>query len=231
MDRLIWHYFVPGVQVWERHIYGKNIQHQEEEKKSDVTDKYKNISSLVIDNLCDQAEEKNLAVAWVYCDFLAHQEQSATAMLGAILRQLVSIGEIPENIRQKFRKRFSDRGLRSLDMVRMLKTAISLLPMVYICIDALDECTPKSRQELLGSLQDIIRESPSTRVLFTGRSHVAEEVKKYFAESIIVPISPTEDDIRVYLDVKLDKDTEPRAMDDDLRRDIMRIIPKTISEV
>ena len=123
------------------------------------------------------------------------------------------------------------RSLRSLDMVRMLKTAISLLPTLYICIDALDECTPKIRQELLGSLRDIARESPSTRVLFTGRSHVAEEVKKYFAESIIIPVSPTEDDIRAYLDGRLDGDTEPHAMDDDLRRDIMRIIPETISEV
>jgi len=185
----------------------------------------------MIDNLCDQVEEKNMAVAWLYCDFLAHQEQSATAMLGAILRQLVSIREIPEDIRERFRKRFPDRGLRLPDMVGMLKTAISLLPPVHICIDALDESTPKSRQELLESLRDIVQESPRTRVLFTGRFHVAEDVKKYFAEAIIVPVSPTEDDIRVYLSVRLERDTEARAMDDDLRRDIMRIIPETISEV
>ena len=67
--------------------------------------------------------------------------------------------------------------------------------------------------------------------MFTGRSHVAEDVKKYFAEAIIVPVSPTENDIRAYLSVRLERDTEARAMDDDLRRDIMRIIPKTISEV
>ena len=185
----------------------------------------------MIDSLCDHAEEKDMAVAWLYCDFLAHQELSATAMLGAILRQLVSIGEMPENIRKRFRKRFSGRGLRLPDMVGMLKTAISLLPQVYICIDALDESTPESRQELLGSLQNIVRELPSTRVLFTGRSHVVEEVKKYFAEAIIVPVSPTEDDIRIYLDARLDRDTEPHAMDNNLRRDIMRIIPETISEV
>ena len=185
----------------------------------------------MIDNLCDQAGENDLAVAWLYCDFLAHQEQSAAAMLGAIVRQLVSIGGMPENIRQRFRKRFSDRGLRLPEMVGMLKAAISLLPRAYICIDALDESTPKSRQELLGSLRDIVRGSPSTQVLFTGRSHVADEVKKYFAEAIILPFSPTGDDIRAYLNARLDRDTEPDAMNNDLRRDIMRIIPETISEV
>ena len=190
-----------------------------------------NISSLVIDSLCDQAEEEDLAVAWLYCDFLAHQEQSATAILGAILRQLASVREMPEDIRQMFRKRFSDRGLRLPDMVGMLKATISLLPPVYMCIDALDESTPKSRQEVLESLRDIVRESPSTRVLFTGRSHVEDEVKKYFTNVITVPISPTEGDIKVYLGVRLDRDTEPYAMDDDLRKDIMRIIPKMISDV
>jgi len=185
----------------------------------------------VIDSLCDQAGEKDLAVAWLYCDFLGHREQSATAMLGAILKLLVSIREMPENVRQIFRKRFSNRGLRLPDIMGMLKTTISLLPRVYICIDALDESTPKNRQELLGSLRDIVRESPSARVLFTGRSHVEEEVKKYFKEIVTVPIRPTEGDIRVYLDARLGRDTEPHAMDDDLRRDIMRRIPEMISEV
>ena len=185
----------------------------------------------MIDSLCDEAGEKDLAVAWLYCDFVAHQEQSATAMLGAILGQLVGIGEMPENIRERFRKRFSDRGLRLSDMVGMLKTAISTLPRTYICIDALDECNSKSRQELLRSLRDIIRESPRMQMLFTGRSHIADEVKKYFVEAIIVPVSPSEDDIRAYLDARLDGDTEPDAMDNGLRTDIMRIIPETISEV
>jgi len=98
------------------------------------------------------------------------------------------------------------------DIVRMIKEAISLLPPVYICIDALDESTPQSRQELLESLRDIVRGSPSTRVLFTGRSHVQEEVKKYFTKVIIVPVSPTEGDIRVYLGSRLDRDPEPYAM-------------------
>ena len=185
----------------------------------------------MIDNLCDQAEENDLAVAWLYCDFLTHKEQSATDMLGAILRQLVSVREIPEDIRQRFRKRYPDRGLRLSDMVGMLKSAISLLRQVYICIDALDESTLNSRQELLGSLRDIVRESPSTRVLFTGRSHVADEVKKYFAEAILLPVSPTENDIRIYLGVRLDRDPEPTAMDNRLRRDIIRIILETISDV
>ena len=184
----------------------------------------------MIDSLCNRAREKDLAVAWLYCDYLARQEQSATAILGAILKQLVSIGEMPEDVRQNFRERFSERGLRLPDAVEMLKTTIALFPSVYICIDALDECTSESRQELLGSLRDIVQESPSTRILLTGRSHIQGEVKKCFTGAIIVPFSPTDDDIRAYLGVRLNRDTEPDAMDDNLRSEIMRIIPEMISE-
>ena len=184
----------------------------------------------MIDDLAE-AKEKDLAVACLYCDFRIQEEQSATAMLGAILKQLVSIREIPANIRQTFRKRFSHRGLRLPDIIGMLKNIITLLPPVYICIDALDESVPKDRQALLESLQDIVRGSPGTRIFFTGRSHVQEEVKKYFTEAIIIPVSPTEEDIKAYLSMSLDRDTEPGAMDDKLRKDIMRIIPEMISEV
>ena len=81
------------------------------------------------------------------------------------------------------------------------------------------------------SLQEIVRESPGARVLFTGRSYVEEEVKKYFTKVITAPVRPTEGDIRVYLGGRLDRDTEPYAMDNDLQEAIMRIIPEMISEV
>ena len=133
----------------------------------------------MIDSLCDQAGGKGVAVVGFYCDFLAQQEQSATSMLGAILKQLVLRG-IPEHIReafQKAKKEFGGRSLRIPDLVEILKTITSLL-RVYICIDALDESTPKHRRELLESLRGIIRVSPNTRVFLTGRPHIDDEITK-----------------------------------------------------
>src|SRR5205807_3429451 len=107
---------------------------------SDITD---GRSSLVVDNLCDQAGE-SIAVVGLYCDFLAQQEQSTTNMLGAILKQLVIAGGTPEHIEeafQKAKKGFGGRGLRLPDLVEVLKKTITSLPGVFICIDALDETT------------------------------------------------------------------------------------------
>jgi len=194
----------------------------------------RNTSSLVIDSLCDRAEEESVAVAGLYCDFLSQQEQTSTNIMGAILKQLVGRGEIPRDLREAFQKgqkEFGGRGPRLVDLMGMLRAAIASLPRVFICLDALDECLPKHLPELLGSLRDIVRESPRTRVFLTGRPHVRGAIQSYFAAVVVILISPNTDDIRNFLEMKLDRDEEPEAMDNDLREDIMRTILDKVSDM
>jgi len=194
----------------------------------------RNISSLVIDSLCDQARNENISVACLYCDFLAQQEQTITGMMGAILKQLVGKGGIPIYIREAFEQGKQEIGGRALllaDLMRMLKMTIASLPQVFICIDALDEFLPKHLSELLRSLRDIVRESPKTRVFLTGRPHVKEDIQRYFPRVVLIPVSPKIDDIRNYLEMRLDMDAEPGAMSDDLRADIIRIMMEKISDM
>jgi len=47
----------------------------------------------------------------------------------------------------------------------------------------------------------------------------------------VIPISPNPKDIRNYVEMRLDRDSEPEAMSDDLRVDIVRIILEQISNV
>jgi hypothetical protein len=159
--------------------------------------------------------EEDIAVAGLYCDFLAQQEQTITNMMGAILKQLVGRGGIPKDLREAFqkgKKEIGGRGLRLADLMGMLRIAIASLPQVFICIDALDECLPKHLPELLESLRDIVRESPRTRIFLTGRPHVKEDIQRYFTKAVVIPISPNTDDIRNYLEMRLDRDDEPEAM-------------------
>ena len=193
----------------------------------------RNTSSLVIDSLCDQARDGDIAVG-LYCDFLAQKEQTAANMMGAILKQLLGRGGIPKDVRETFqrgKKEFGGRGLLLADMVRMLRTVITSLPRVFICIDALDECLPKHLPQLLDSLRDIVRESPETKIFLTGRPHVAGAIQRYFSKVVVIPISPSVGNIKNYMEVRLDRDDEPEAMDDDLRADIVRIILDKMSDM
>ena len=191
-----------------------------------------NNSSVVIDDLCDRLCGKGVAIAMFYCDFRDQQKQTTTNIIGAVLKQLVVRRRVLEYVREVFKRSKGEVGGRALllpEMVKMLKLVVATLPQVFICIDALDECLPKHLLELLVSLKDILKESPTARIFLTGRPQVKGEVIKYFTTGVVIPISPKTDDIERYLEKKLEMDTECDAMSDRLRADIMRIIPQRIS--
>ena len=188
----------------------------------------------MIDSLCDRAGEESIAVSGLYCDFLAQQEQTTTNIMGAILQQLAGRGGVPNHLREAFQKaklEFGGREPRLAKLVEMLRISIPLLPRVFICLDALDECLPKYLPELLKSLRDIVQECPRTRVFLTGRPHVREDVQRYFSKVVVMPVSPNRDDIKDYVEMRLDRDAEPEAMSDDLRADIVRVILAKISDM
>ena len=188
----------------------------------------------MIDRLYDQAMSEDIAVACLYCDYLAHQEQTTTNMMGAVLKQLLGMTDISKDLRRTFQEGKKVAGGRRLllpDLVRRLKIAIASLHQVFICIDALDEFLPKHLPALLESLGEIIRECPRTRIFLTGRPHVKENIQRYFTKAVVIPIKPNTDDIRNYLETRLDMDHEPEAMDNSLRADIMNIIPEKMSDM
>jgi len=154
-----------------------------------------------------------MAVACFYYDFASREAQSPTNMLGSLLKQLLSgLGAIPVEIMQKFRdqkKAIGGRRLRLLDIVKMC-LAVTSLQRTFICVDALDECVPGHRLEVLGALGQILRGSPNTRIFMTGRSYIRGVVERELGERITnVSIMSRADDIATYLRARLGKDTTP----------------------
>ena len=193
-----------------------------------------NNSSLVIDRLCGLADVGNTAVAGVYCDFYAQSEQTATGLLGVLLKQVVSALEpIPEEVQRAFENsKGGVGGRRPLlpEILEMLSKSLSLLRRVFICIDALDEFSGKHRPELWESLQHIVQKCPNTRLFLTGRPHIRDEVEHYFPRTAeMLPITPKEHDIGLYLRMRLGRDSELGRMDKELEADILRIIPEVAS--
>ena len=192
-----------------------------------------NNSSLVIDELRGQEDVDEMAVVYVYRDFGAQDEQSATGLLGALLKQAVgALESIPDQVQKAFRGSKKVGGSRLLlpDILAILVKSLSCLPRVFICIDALDEFPEKRRPELWESLQQIMQKCPAARLFLTGRPHIRDEVNKYFPGTAeMLPVSPDQDDIKSYLSIRLRRDPEFDAMDEELEADILRIIPEVIS--
>ena len=57
------------------------------------------------------------------------------------------------------------------------------------------------------------------------------EIIKSCSKPVRIHPSPAQDDIKSYQEMKLDHDTNPYALDDELRADIMRAIREMISEM
>ena len=193
-----------------------------------------NHSSLVIDTLCDQMDAGNMAVVCVYCDFHARDEQSATGLLGVLLKQVVSALEpIPEEVQKAFRNFKGGVGGRKLllpEILVMLIESLSCLQRVFICIDALDEFPAKHQPELWESLQHIVLKCPNIRLFLTGRFHIQSEMQKYFPSTAkMLRINFRTHDMRLYLKMRLERDSELDAMDEQFEADILRIIPEVIS--
>jgi len=195
-----------------------------------------NNSSLVVDKLCDQGDAGSMAVACVYCDFHAQNEQSTAGLLGALLKQVVGALEpIPDEVQRAFES--SEGGVGGLKpllpgILEMLVKSLSRLRRVFICIDALDEFPAKHRAELWESLQQVAQKCPAARLFLTGRLHILDEVQKYLPGTTeMLPISSSEHDIELYLRMRLSRDSELDAMDGELEVDILRIIPEVTSRM
>ena len=188
----------------------------------------------MIDTLCQQAVDENATVACFYFDFAAQEEQSPTTILGSVLKQVVGgFDKVPETIVKAFRDRkrvIGGQRLALAEIVRFLQDISS--QRTFICIDALDECPASQWAKLLDSLNRILQKSPATRIFLTGRLHIRDEVELHLAgKAATRSITPTEDDIIVFLRAKLKEDTIPDAMDVTLGQEIIKNIPETVSEM
>ena len=190
-------------------------------------------SSLVIDILGDWARGRNVAVAGFYFDFAAQKEQSPMSVLGSLLKQVVcGLEEIPVKIAKAFQGQKNVVGGRRLELseiVEMLQD-ISSSRLTFICIDAVDECIPEYRVELLDSLKHVLRKSPSIRIYLAGRLQIRDQVEVHLSGRVLaVSIVPIRDDIIRFLRAKLKVDATPDAMDKSLEADIIKSIPEKVS--
>jgi len=194
-----------------------------------------NISSLVIDSLCEQAVQGNTGVACFYFDFAVKEEQSPDAILGSVLRQVVGgLDEVPEKIVKAFRERGKVIGGQRLQLREIIGflQGIASARRTFICMDALDEYPAKHRVKLLDLLNQILQKAPCARLFLTGRPHIRDEIDKHFAERAVTrSITSAGNDMITFLRAKLQEDTMPHAMDESLEEEIIQNLPKTVSEM
>ncbi|RPA96265.1 hypothetical protein L873DRAFT_1695037, partial [Choiromyces venosus 120613-1] len=193
------------------------------------------ICSLVIDRLCDETTCSNIAVGCLYCDYRELKKQTTEVMIGSLQRQFVTgLPEIEEVIAEAFQTAQSHLGGRPpmfSKIIELFHAVSRHYQKVFICVGALGEYV-EDRSGFLGSLRQILDESPNIRLFLIGRYYIELELQHYISLAVnIITIQPGFNDIGSNLTAKLARDRYPGAMDESLRSEIFTKIARESSEI
>jgi hypothetical protein len=169
------------------------------------------MAAVAIDHLLKSVQSSSVGVAYVYCNYKAQEEQDASSLLAAVIKQLVQARPSLAESVERLHKQHANRGTKpSLEeIVSTLREVAAKHSTVYIVVDALDEC----------------RDSDGTRRLFLARLRDLQAGRdiRLMATSRFIP--------EVEVEFKQAERLEVRASDADVRRFVagqMYRLPKCI---
>jgi predicted ATPase len=160
------------------------------------------LTAIVIDDLSTRfANERNVGLAYVYCNFKRQDEQRIDNLLANLLKQLSQRAvSLLNNIKSLYDHHSKKRSRPAKDeILKALRHAASTFSKVFIIVDALDECQVSDgcRTELLSELFDL-QAKYQTNLFATSR--FLPENDETFKSSIRLEIRASEQDVQKYLD-------------------------------
>lgn len=147
-----------------------------------------------------EIEHYAIGIAYIYCNYQRHDEQSKKSIFENILKQLISRRPGLCHLVQALRQRCSMRQSRPTfnEISDTTRAIVQNLKRVFIVIDAVDECN-----ELNGTRFDLLNElrmlqQLGANIFITARQGIVN-ITHHFQDFISVEISATDEDIRRYL--------------------------------
>jgi hypothetical protein len=175
------------------------------------------IAAIAVDHLSGTIWCNDIGVAYMYCNYKARADQSALNLLATLLKQLVqSRPDIAAPVTCMYDHHSERRSRPSLDDVfGTLQSVCSNYAAVHIVVDALDECTNGTRDQLIDKLRDL-QTRANVRLMFTSR--FIPEIMENFASIPNLEVRASEDDVRRYVEGQIPRLPNCIKRDDELKR-------------
>ncbi|MCJ1468158.1 hypothetical protein MMC07_006786 [Pseudocyphellaria aurata] len=167
------------------------------------------ITAIVIDHLLQAVGSGgDIGVAYVYFNYKAQVNQNASSLLAAILKQLVqsrpSLAEPIEHLHMQH----ADRGTKpSLEEIfGALQTVLANHSIVYIAIDALDECPNRdgTRRQFLAKLRDLQGKNRiDLRLVVTSR--FIPDILADFSAALTLEVRASDEDVKRFVAGQTDR--------------------------
>ena len=163
------------------------------------------ITAIVINYLWKHVQNKDIGVAYIYCNYKTQADQTATKLAAVILKQLIqerpSIAEPVVNLYDRHADRKTRPSLE--EILTALQAVISNYSKIYVVVDALDECQDHdgSRSRLLAILHDL--QSKGSLSLMATSRFIPELVQK-FSLAPKLEIRASDSDVRLFIAGQMD---------------------------
>ncbi|KAJ6041236.1 hypothetical protein N7460_006626 [Penicillium canescens] len=194
------------------------------------------MASIVINHLQGEFPQRDIGIAYVFCSFRQHNEQTLEDLLSGFLKQLAQQQpEVPGCITTAYGQ-FIARGiLPSVEkLIELLISVINSYGKVFMVLDALDEINASdgTTRSLIATLFEIQKEAPIS-FLATSRHAAIANILSVFRsnESQFLDIRASDEDVRTYIDGQLDTLRAVPSKDSKMRESIKDTIVKSVDGI
>ncbi|OBT39768.1 hypothetical protein VE00_10222 [Pseudogymnoascus sp. WSF 3629] len=187
------------------------------------------ISAIAVDHIRKAFQGDNVGVAYIYNNYNRQEEQVATKLVAAILKQLVQGRPLYGEPVTALHKQHAGEGTRPslAEICTSLNSVLNSYSKVYIIIDALDEYTDNEgiRSELITMLRTV-QTSTNTSLMVTSRPDLGTE--KLFQGTPELKIQANDADVKQYVVGRLDRFPKCVRNDEELQAEIQDGIVRAV---
>ncbi|XWX02355.1 hypothetical protein V2A60_010392 [Cordyceps javanica] len=160
------------------------------------------LTSIVIEFLKNRFRgDANIGVAYIYCKYDQQEKQMLNHLLENVLKQLCHCaGSLPQCVRDLYDTLRTEGTRPSIEQLSdTLKSVVSSFSLVFIMIDALDECLDArdSRERRLVETVLALQTSSGVNIFVTSRN--ITEIEEQFKKAVKLSIQASKEDLRLYL--------------------------------
>ncbi|KAF7175044.1 hypothetical protein CNMCM7691_005512 [Aspergillus felis] len=154
---------------------------------------------------------KDEGFAFFYCDKTEPNRGQAQSIFQSYVRQLSTPASNPESIQTQLKEtcqKAQDAGstLRFDACKKQILESLNLYSKTTLVLDALDECDPESREELIDALKSLLLESKNTvKVFISSRPDPDIQSQLDGCTSVSIQASDNQTDIQNFLEKELEK--------------------------
>jgi Cdc6-like AAA superfamily ATPase len=165
------------------------------------------IAAVVIDHLVTKVQSSTIGVAWLYCNYKSRNEQTEHELLAALLKHLVrdettGVAKVVKELQEQCAARESRPAPE--DLKKALQDVLAYYSVVYVVIDALDECSSEdgSRRQLLDHLREL-KSCTDVRLMVTSR--IIPEIVDEFREAATIEVRAHYEDVTRFVAGQIDR--------------------------